>query len=123
MGVVALAEPQRVKISSKRQVTIPARWYREMGFDEYALATWTEDGLLLQPISVDDEDVTVDILRQLIAEGYKGDELIDEYCKVKSKIISVKSLIAEAEEDMAAGHACPASVITARMREKHGLCG
>ena len=67
MGVVALAEPQRVKISSKRQVTIPARWYREMGFDEYALATWTEDGLLLQPISVDDEDVTVDILRQLIA--------------------------------------------------------
>ena len=113
MGVVALAEPQRVKISSKRQVTIPARWYREMGFDEYALATWTEDGLLLQPISVDDEDVTVDILRQLI----------DEYCKVKSKIISVKSLIAEAEEDMAAGHACPASEITARMREKHGLCG
>ena len=82
MGAVALAEPQRVKISSKRQVTIPARWYREMGFDEYALATWTEDGLLLQPISVDDEDVTVDILRQLIAEGYKGDELIDEYCKV-----------------------------------------
>ena len=63
MGVVALAEPQRVKISSKRQVTIPARWYREMGFDEYALATWTEDGLLLQPISVDYEDVTVDILR------------------------------------------------------------
>ena len=36
-----------------------------------------------EPISVDDEDVTVDILRQLIAEGYKGDELIDEYCKVK----------------------------------------
>ena len=123
MGAVALAEPQRVKISSKRQVTIPARWYREMGFDEYALAIWTEDGLLLQPISVDDEDVTVDILRQLIAEGYEGDELIDEYCKVKGKIISVKPLIAEAEEDVAAGHACPASEITARMREKHGLCG
>ena len=109
MGAVALAEPQRVKISSKRQVTIPARWYREMGFDEYALATWTEDGLLL-PASAH-------------CGGYEGDELVDEYCKVKSKIISVKPLIAEAEEDVAAGHACPASEITARMREKHGLCG
>ena len=54
MEAVALAGPQTIKISSKRQITIPSKWYREMEFGEYALATWTEDGI---------QDATQDRLR------------------------------------------------------------
>ena len=72
MGMAALAEPLTVKISSKRQITIPAKIYKGAGFKDYALCTWTDKGMFLQPLDVEDEDVTVDILRYLIEEGYEG---------------------------------------------------
>ena len=35
MGMAALAEPLTVKISSKRQITIPAKIYEGAGFRDY----------------------------------------------------------------------------------------
>ena len=90
MGVSALNQSQTVKISSKRQITIPSKFYEAGGFDEYALCTWTENGLLLQPLKVNDEDNSVTILRQLVAEGYEGDELVDKYEEIQNKIVSIK---------------------------------
>ena len=49
MGSAALAEPLAIKISSKRQITIPAKAYEEAGFKDYALCTWTDKGMFLQP--------------------------------------------------------------------------
>ncbi len=76
MDMAALAEPLTVKISSKRQITIPAKIYEGAGFRDYALCTWIDKGMLLQPLDVEDEDVTVDILRYLIEQGCEGEDLI-----------------------------------------------
>ncbi|WP_139650855.1 delta-aminolevulinic acid dehydratase [Raoultibacter phocaeensis] len=121
MGVAALAEPQTIKISSKRQITIPAKIYEEAGFGEYALCTWTEQGLLLQPLDVDDEDVTVDILRYLVEQGREGEELIEQYREMKRKIVPLQKRIAEAELDIAEGRVGPAREMQERMRKKYGL--
>ena len=48
----------------------PAKAYEEAGFKDYALCTWTDKGIFLQPLDVEDEDVTIGILRYLINEGY-----------------------------------------------------
>ena len=90
MGSAALAEPLAIKISSKRQITIPAKAYEEAGFKDYALCTWTDKGMFLQPLDVEDEDVTIDILRYLINEGYEGEDLIAQYKAMKKKVVSVK---------------------------------
>ena len=37
MAEAARMAPQRIKVSSKRQITIPAKAYKDMGFTEYAL--------------------------------------------------------------------------------------
>ena len=121
MEAVALAEPQTIKISSKRQITIPAKWYREMEFGEYALATWTEEGILIQPLEVRDEDVSVDILRHLVAQGYEGDELIEQYRKMQPKIVSVRRAIEKAEEDVAAGRVGDPRETIKKLRDKYGL--
>ena len=120
-AAVALAEPQAIKISSKRQITIPAKWYREAGFKEYALATFTEDGILIQPIDVDDEDVTVDILRYLVDEGYEGDDLIAKYQEVKPRVISVRAKIAKAERDVEEGRIDTYDNMRARIRDRYGI--
>ena len=101
MDMAALAEPLTVKISSKRQITIPAKIYKGAGFKDYALCTWTDKGMFLQPLDVEDEDVTVDILRYLIEEGYEGEDLIAQYQEMKKKVIPLKSRLDQAERDIA----------------------
>ena len=120
-AVAALAEPQIIKISSKRQITIPAKIYQEAGYKEYALCTWTDKGMLLQPLDVDDEDVTVDILRYLVEEGYEGEDLIAQYQVLKRKIVPIVEKLDEAERDVAEGRVGPAREMIERLRDKHGL--
>ena len=123
MGMAALAEPLAIKISSKRQITIPAKAYEEAGFKDYALCTWYDKGMFLQPLDVEDEDVTIDILRYLINEGYEGEDLIAQYKAMKKKVVSVKDKLDEAERDIAEGRVGSAREMQNRMREKYGLYG
>ena len=123
MGMAALAETLAIKISSKRQITIPAKAYEEAGFKDYALCTWTDKGMFLQPLDVEDEDVTIDILRYLINEGYEGEDLIAQYKAMKKKVVSVKDKLDEAERDIAEGRVGSAREMQNRMREKYGLYG
>lgn len=121
MGVSALNQSQTVKISSKRQITIPSKFYEAGGFDEYALCTWTENGLLLQPLKVNDEDNSVTILRQLVAEGYEGDELVDKYEEIQNKIVSIKHKLQKAEDDIAEGRVGPVGEMFESARKQYGL--
>ena len=121
MNVSVLEKPQAIKISSKRQITIPAKLYERSGFGDYALCTWTDKGLFLQPLEVEDEDVTVDILRYLIAEGYEGEELIEQYQDMKKKIVSVKEKITEAEQDVAEGRVDSYENMRTRIRDEFGV--
>ena len=123
MGMAALAEPLAIKISSKRQITIPAKAYEEAGSKDYALCTWSDKGMFLQPLDVEDEDVTIDILRYLINEGYEGEDLIAQYKAMKKKVVSVKDKLDEAERDIAEGRVGSAREMQNRMREKYGLYG
>ena len=118
-----MAEPLAIKISSKRQITVPAKAYEEAGFKDYALCTWTDKGMFLQPLDVEDEDVTIDILRYLINEGYEGEDLIAQYKAMKKKVVSVKDKLDEAERDIAEGRVGSAREMQNRMREKYGLYG
>lgn len=122
MEAVAHEESQVVKISSKRQITIPAKLYREMGFKDYAALRWTKDGLLIQPLKVeDDDDLTESILRYLIEQGYEGEELIEQYKIVKPQMVSLARKVDEAEAGIAAGRVQPADTLFEEIREKHGL--
>lgn len=120
-ALAALAEPQTIKISSKRQITIPARYYEAAGFGEYALCTWIDQGILLQPLDMEDEDVTVDILRSLIKQGFEGEELIEHYQEMKRKIVSVRCKLDEAERDVSEGRVDTYENMRDRIRRKYGV--
>lgn len=56
-----------------------------MGFTEYALIEQTDEGLLIKPLNVEDEGMSLDVLRRLIAEGYEGEALVEPLrCRVPS---------------------------------------
>ncbi len=115
-------ETQTLKISSKRQITIPAQWYRDKGFKEYALCTLTSEGILIQPLDPHpDENVMVDILRSLIDSGYEGNELVEKYSKAIAKITSIRVKLDEAEESVKHGDVNSGQEFYANLREKYGL--
>ena len=125
MGIDTLADPQMIKISSKRQITIPAHWYKEIGFKEYALCTRTKEGLLLQPLDVPDKDstmdATVDILQALIAQGYEGDELLDRYQRAIEQTSLLQEKIARAENNISEGRVAPYENTRQLIRERYAV--
>lgn len=56
------------------------RYFREglqrYGFTEYALIEQTDEGLLIKPLKVEDERISLDVLRRLIVEGCEGEALV-----------------------------------------------
>ena len=97
---VVFGEKRTVRISSKRQITIPSKVYSEMNFNEYALCTVTDQGLLIQPFNVDDEDISVGILRELVSQGFDGEDLIEQYKLVKRRFYSSMEKAAEIDRTL-----------------------
>lgn len=51
---------------------------------DYALCSWTDDGITLEPIEVHDEDLSLRILCTLAAQGHK--DIVKEYDEVLAQI-------------------------------------
>lgn len=107
MAEVALKNEPReariIKISSKRQITIPAEMFRNQGFNEYAFVSQTDEGLSIRPIDVENEMVTVDLLRYLVEKGLEGEELISQYEALINEALDLDAKLQEAEDAIAAG--------------------
>ena len=118
-----LAEPRRVKISSKRQITIPSSSFDKYGFSEYAYLEERADGLFISPLDLADEDeqLTEQLLRYLVDRGYEGEALIAKYKEIRPMFFSIHTAIRRSEEDIAAGRVHSAEQTQKELREKYGL--
>ena len=87
-----------IRISSKRQITIPQKYYEKLGFSEEAECVMNEDGLLIRPVHRENGDFSEQILTELIAEGYTGEELLTKFKEQSRKIKpAVAQMFAEAD--------------------------
>ena len=80
-------EQKRVSISSKRQFTIPQKFYSELGFGTEAICTMGEGILIIQPVfETENREFAEKILADLIAEGLSGQQLLDEFKRRQAKV-------------------------------------
>jgi len=88
-----------ISISGKRQITIPLKFFKKLNFTNQAECYIENDALVIRPLSRDNGEFSVEILRELVAEGYSGEELIHQF-EVRSKNIkkAITALIQEADE-------------------------
>ena len=88
MAEAAGMAPQRIKVSSKRQITIPAKAYKDMGFTEYALIRANRRGTAHQAAERGGRgNCPWTCCRRLIAEGYEGEALVERYAAVCPHVI------------------------------------
>jgi bifunctional DNA-binding transcriptional regulator/antitoxin component of YhaV-PrlF toxin-antitoxin module len=96
-------ERKIINVTGKRQITIPLKFYKKLNFDKEVECFLADDAVVIRPLSVSDDNFTMDILKDLVAEGYSGNELIEKFAERRGNIKrSISTLICEADE-IAAG--------------------
>jgi bifunctional DNA-binding transcriptional regulator/antitoxin component of YhaV-PrlF toxin-antitoxin module len=95
----SVIERKIISVSTKRQVTIPQKYFEKFGFDREAECILKDDGILIRPIQTNGNEFAEQILADLIAQGYSGNELLLKFRQQSKKIRpAVEKLIAEADE-------------------------
>ncbi len=91
-------EKRRIHISSKRQITIPAKYYEALGFSKEIDCIYSNGMLILTPVKKDDPAFAEEILADLIDQGYSGEKLLAEFKKINRQIRpAIEKIIEEAD--------------------------
>lgn len=100
----AILEQKRVTISSKRQFTIPQKFFTELGFDREAVCTMGDGMLIIEPVrATSGGEFAEQILSDLINEGYTGQRLLSEFKARQSKILPAVEKMLDAARNAANG--------------------
>lgn len=95
-----LKEIKKISISAKRQITIPQKYFVMLGFDTEAECMVRGNELVIRPAKTNaDGQFAEQILADLIAQGYSGEELLERFkCAQKAVRPAVKELLMQAEQ-------------------------
>ena len=76
----ASMESKKVSISSKRQITIPQKFFTLLGFNTEAECIMRGNELILRPVKENTSgEFAEQILADLIRQGYSGEELLEKF--------------------------------------------
>ena len=92
-------ERKIINITGKRQVTIPLKFYDKLRFSKEAECFLTDDAVVIRPLTASDDSFTMEILKDLVTQGYSGDELLAKFAEQRVNIKkAINILINEADE-------------------------
>lgn len=103
-ALATMPEQKKVTISSKRQFTIPQKFFTELGFGREAVCTLGNGMLIIEPArSENGGEFAEQILSDLIAEGYSGQELLSEFRSRQSQVRPAIEKMLKAAKDAVNG--------------------
>ena len=91
-------EKRRIHISSKRQITIPAKYYEALGLTKELDCIYSNGMLILTPVKKDDLAFSEEILADLISQGYAGEKLLSAGEKLLSEFKKITHQVRPAIE-------------------------
>lgn len=95
-----ISDKKIVSISSKRQITIPRKFFDALNFADEAECVVRGNELILRPARTNSGgEFAEHILADLIASGLTGEELLREFKNRQAKVRpAVEAMIAEADK-------------------------
>ena len=98
-----------ISVSRKRQITIPLQFYKHLGLGSEVECLLEDGKIIIQPLHRGPSEFSVEILKDLVSQGYSGDELVKQF-ETQSKNIkrAVTNMLEEADA-IAAGEKPAAS--------------
>lgn len=92
-------EMKKLSISSKRQITIPQKFFTMLGFGTEAECIVRGNELVIRPVRANTGgEFAEQILADLITRGYSGNDLLERFKKAQRQIRpAVEKMLEEAE--------------------------
>src|SRR5690625_8030636 len=76
---------KQLKVSAKRQITIPKRFYDKLGINQEVICELRGNEIVLRGVP-QTEDLSEKILEDLVAQGFEGQSLVQEFQKKKFQV-------------------------------------
>ena len=84
-----VVERKIINVTGKRQITIPMRFYERLSFGKEVECVLTDDAIVIRPLANQDDGFTMEILKDLVSQGYSGNELLAKFSEMRQKSISL----------------------------------
>lgn len=91
-------ERKIISVSQKRQITIPLKFFKQLGLETEVECFVKDDSIIIRPFHNTHDDFSVEILKDLVSKGISGDELVRQF-EVATKNIrtAIGNMTTEAE--------------------------
>ncbi|HIZ54903.1 MAG TPA: AbrB/MazE/SpoVT family DNA-binding domain-containing protein [Firmicutes bacterium] len=95
-----IANRKTIRISEKRQLTIPQKFFEALGFSSEAECILRGNELVIRPVKKQSGgEFAEQILADLIKQGFTGEKLLKEFKKTQKKVRpAVEAMLAQAEQ-------------------------
>jgi len=107
-GSATAIERKVISVSTRRQLTIPQKYYDVLGFDNEAECILQNGGLLIRPLQhTGGGEFSEQILADLISQGFEGQNLLAKFKEYSKKIRpAVEKLLEETKVFAQSGEGC-----------------
>jgi len=92
-----------INVSKKRQITIPLKFYEELGLENEVECSLEDGAIVIRPVYRDTSEFSVEILKELVAQGYSGNELIKQFEAQNKNIKTAIGKMLEEANEIASG--------------------
>ena len=96
-------ERKIINITGKRQITIPLKFYEKLCFGKEVECYLADDSIILRPLTTSDDGFTMEILKDLVSQGYSGDELLVKFTEQRENIKKAIGLLIEEADEIVEG--------------------
>jgi bifunctional DNA-binding transcriptional regulator/antitoxin component of YhaV-PrlF toxin-antitoxin module len=97
-----------ISVSRKRQITIPLQFYKHLDLGSEVECLLEDGKIIIQPLHRGPSEFSVEILKDLVSQGYSGNELIKQF-ETQTKDIKKAVANLRAEADVIASGKKPAA--------------
>lgn len=93
-----IMDRKTISVSKKRQITIPLQFYKHLDLDNEVECSLEDGAIVIRPLHRGTAEFSVEILKDLIEQGYSDDELVKQF-EIQSKNIktAVTNILEEAD--------------------------
>ncbi|MDK2919005.1 MAG: hypothetical protein PWQ37_1738 [Candidatus Petromonas sp.] len=92
-----------ISVSKKRQITIPLQFYKHLNIKSEVECSLEDGAIVIRPFHREPSEFSVEILKDLVSQGYSGDELIKRFEAASKNIKKAIANMLEEADAIAAG--------------------
>ena len=83
-----IMKSKTIKVSAQRHLVIPKEYYDTLGISEEVTIELHDGHLVIKPVIKVDEDFAENLLEDLIAAGFSGEELVAKFKEIKQMVLN-----------------------------------